>query len=278
VFFYFDLLTPKFIKYICQITSLLYNKNTNIKRTRLRTRKMFQLKLPLGVAITPNGAKIYIANFMDETISVIATNNHKVIGTIRVEGAPFEIAITPDGTRAYVMATFQGYDIVYVIDIDNHAVIATINITIGRNFSMGLENGIAITPNGKKVYAIAGKTVSVIDTDNHTVIATIDEEPFRFLTGVAITPDGMKVYVIRGSAVLVIATDNDTVIDTLLLGMEKVCFLTRVAITPDGSRAYVANWESHDVSVIDTVTDQILATIPMMGKLGKSIAIGRLTW
>jgi YVTN family beta-propeller protein len=34
-----------------------------------------------------------------------------------------------------------------------------------------------------------------------------------------------------------------------------------VAVTPDGKHAYVANFESLDVSVIDTATNTVVATV-----------------
>lgn len=37
---------------------------------------------------------------------------------------------------------------------------------------------------------------------------------------------------------------------------------TGIAIRPDGKRAYVANWDSHSVSVIDTRSNTVVATIP----------------
>jgi YVTN family beta-propeller protein len=37
----------------------------------------------------------------------------------------------------------------------------------------------------------------------------------------------------------------------------------RVVITPDGKHAYVANQNSNDVSVIDTATNSVVATVPV---------------
>jgi YVTN family beta-propeller protein len=36
-----------------------------------------------------------------------------------------------------------------------------------------------------------------------------------------------------------------------------------VAVTPDGSKVYVANYEDNTVSVIDTATNIVNATIPV---------------
>jgi DNA-binding beta-propeller fold protein YncE len=35
---------------------------------------------PLGVAVTPDGSKVYVTNRTDHTVSVIATATNKVVG------------------------------------------------------------------------------------------------------------------------------------------------------------------------------------------------------
>src|SRR5688572_19035156 len=57
---------------------------------------------PLGVAITPDGARAYVPNAGRRVVAVIDTANNQVIGMIPVGADPFLVAITPDGTRAYV--------------------------------------------------------------------------------------------------------------------------------------------------------------------------------
>jgi len=47
------------------------------------------------------------------------------------------------------------------------------------------------------------------------------------------------------------------VITTIPVGQEPV----GVAFTPDGKRAYIANFNSNDVSVIDTATKKVVATV-----------------
>jgi len=58
---------------------------------------------PVGVAITPDGTRAYVANLAAGSVSVIDTATNTVIGTVTVGLAPRGIAITPDGTRAYVV-------------------------------------------------------------------------------------------------------------------------------------------------------------------------------
>jgi YVTN family beta-propeller protein len=157
-------------------------------------------KNPSGVAITPDGKKVYVTNWGSDTavsdnVSVIDTANRGVIATIHVGKKPSGVAITSDGTKVYV--TNCGSDTVSVIAIVNNAVIAT--IPVERS-----PYGVAITPDGTKVYVTNSNsnTVSVIDTANDVVMDTIPVggSPHR----VAITPDGTKVYVMNSFSVSVI--------------------------------------------------------------------------
>jgi YVTN family beta-propeller protein len=66
------------------------------------------------------------------TVSVISTDIHAVIDTIRVGVNPYEVAITPDGTKVYVGANWEG-NTVLVIATDNHTVIATIQVGVGSH-------------------------------------------------------------------------------------------------------------------------------------------------
>src|SRR5437016_1101498 len=55
--------------------------------------------LPVGVAITPDGAHAYVTN-VGSTVSVIATATNTVVATVPVGTAPGGVAITPDGAHA----------------------------------------------------------------------------------------------------------------------------------------------------------------------------------
>jgi YVTN family beta-propeller protein len=49
--------------------------------------------LPYGVAVTPDGTKVYVANFNDNTVSVIARPGNTVVATIPVGNGPEGVAI-----------------------------------------------------------------------------------------------------------------------------------------------------------------------------------------
>ena len=63
--------------------------------------------------------RAYVANFGSNSVSVIDTSSNTVIYTIAVGTQPNGIAITPDGTRAYVA---NGGGDVWVLATSNNAV------------------------------------------------------------------------------------------------------------------------------------------------------------
>ncbi len=217
--------------------------------------------LPLGVAITPDGAFAYVANAAAGTVSVIDTATNTVADTVSVGNFPLGVAITPDGAFAYVTNEFS----------NNVSVIDTLTNTVADTVSVGnFPEGVAITPDGAFAYVTneSSNNVSVIDTATNSVVGApvaVGDGP----VGVAITPDGAFAYVVNLSrTVSVIDTLTNTVADTVPVGD----FPVGVAITPDGAFAYVTNALSNTVSVIDTATNTVADTVPV-GDFPEGVAI-----
>jgi YVTN family beta-propeller protein len=61
------------------------------------------MKKPVGVAITPDGTRVYVANLGSNSVSVIARPGNTLVGLpIPVGSGPNAIAVTPDGLHVYV--------------------------------------------------------------------------------------------------------------------------------------------------------------------------------
>jgi len=126
----------------------------------------------------------------------------------------------------------------------------------------GFPFGVAVTPDGKDVYATNLYGDSVIDTASNTVVATVPEGNYDM--GIAVTPDGKRVYVTNARdgglhLVSVIDTASKQVVATVAgVGYGPLA----IAITPDGNYAYVTNLGSNTISVIATASKKKVATIP----------------
>lgn len=204
------------------------------------------------------------------TVSVIDTADNKVVATIPLDRSASQVAVSPDGTHAYVTTTTQQVDSgnVSVIDTATNRIAAT--IPIGASLF-----GIAVSPDGKKIYVANSNTfgnsnnVSVIDVVTKTVAATIPMgDAIGGFGAIAVSPDGKWAYVGNRSGndesvIQVIDLPTNTVAATIQnQSVESSPF---IAVAPDGKHVYAINKKFNrfgcSVSVIDTATKTVAALI-----------------
>ncbi len=216
---------------------------------------------PQGLAITPDGTRVYVANCGGD-VFLIDTSSNRVTAKVVVGGCPTGVAITPDGKNAYV--TRDNANSVAVIDTSDNKVVATVSVGPA-------PGGVAVTPDGRRAYVpnvgMGSSSVSVIDTSSNTVAATVGLGNVGSV-GVAFTPDGKRAYVkndIGSSAVSVIDTSSNNVITTIGLAGGNDISPFGLAITPDGKRAYVTRFNANSVAVIDTSSNTVITTVGVVG-------------
>ncbi len=252
---------------------------------------------------TTQGAQIYVVNTNSNTVSVIGAqpvpaaramtaaaapaalaqdgfSTEVIVTEIPIAPAHFEagapipvinpygLAVSPDGTRAYVV----GANVVSVIYTDN-------NNVIGDPIPVGAQpTRVAFSPDGTRAYVTneGSDTVSVINTDTtpdnpdyNKVIATI---PINATipgnsTGpiaLAVIPNGPAagtIYVanLNDGSVSVIHADTYAV-DPVPIPVDSGP--QGIAASPDGTHVYVTSaTPGGRVSVIDTTTDTVIKTI-----------------
>ena len=194
------------------------------------------------------------------SVNTVNPGLNAMIGTVTLSDVARAVAITPDGTRAYVVAgASSGF--VDVVNTATNTVIATINV--GSS-----PSDVAITPDGTRAYVINGGTFSVIDTATNTIVATA---LLSGLNKIAIGPDGTRAYATSSSGISVVNTANNSV----------VAFISQsgvqgLAVTPDGGRIYASVQSTGAfVSVIDTTTNTVSTLISGSFSAPTAVAVSR---
>jgi YVTN family beta-propeller protein len=149
-------------------------------RTHRAVRTLPTGRFPVGVAVTPDGKSVYVANEVAATVSIIATGTGKVTGSVPVGAGPFAVTLGPDGRRLYV--TVLGPGNIAVIDTGSHRVSGSVNVGPPGTDPFN----IAVTPAAVYVTDQGGGTFSVINPKTLKVVKTLTlgNSPY----GVAVTP------------------------------------------------------------------------------------------
>jgi len=202
----------------------------------------------------------------------------EIISSVEVGDSPQYIAVTPDGSKAYVSNHWDNN--VSVINLSTMKVIA--NITVGPE-----PREIAITPDGSKAYValpgvaqllaggpgyLGSNSVAVIDTEQNILLGTVqvhlDPE------SVAMDPDGTKVYVGDGACngptdyaeVHIVDTADDSYLRPIFLRQPSKYSPAGIDVMPDNSKLFVtiSNFTGHpekratgSLLVIDVATGNV---------------------
>jgi len=94
---------------------------------------------PVGIAVSPDSNKVYVANNNSGTMLVIDAATNAVHVTIPVGSSPYGVSVTPDGSKVYVANI--GPSTVSVIDTATSTVAATI-----PGFNAPIAFGVFIQP------------------------------------------------------------------------------------------------------------------------------------
>jgi YVTN family beta-propeller protein len=108
---------------------------------------------PNDIVVSPDGRTAYVANRRSGSVSVLDTSSRELIATISVEGNPWAIALSPDGSRAYVTT---GAPFLSVIDTASKEVIAK------PAFGGEPLQLVAVRPDGREVYVSTSYPVGAV--------------------------------------------------------------------------------------------------------------------
>jgi YVTN family beta-propeller protein len=204
----------------------------------------------LGSPVSAN--VLIVGNKSEDTVSFISLKTGEECARIATGKAPHEIAISPDGRQAAVVA--YGGTSIDLFDVRKQRLLRRIDLAPNAG-----PHGIA--------WVSASRIVVTFDRSN--TVALVDPRDGSFAsvqTGqrgshmLAVSPDRATVYVAN------ILSGSVTVID--LARMAKVKDIATggnpeaIAITRDGKALWVGDHSGPRVRVIDLATDTVIATLP----------------
>lgn len=198
-------------------------------------------------AALPVKAGVLVIAYMDESkVVLVDGKTYKTVAALNTGKNPHEVRVSPDRRRAYVAAGKT----ITVVDLKNRRIKA--------NFDLGeySAHDIRVSRDNRRIWlACAGKeAILELDAETGKVLNMYNTKQ-KGAWFVEVTPDERKLYTpnLEGKSVSVItrATGETKVIqfDNPVYGID---------ITPDGKQIWVSG---RDLTVIDTKTDQIIATI-----------------
>jgi len=211
---------------------------------------------PVAIAVNPAGTAVYVTNSSSDTVSVIATSNNAVIATIPVSHGPQGIAIHPSGKWIYSLATNDQY--VSVIDADSNLVVETFRV--GNNPWFAIFNADA-----SLMYVSGSGAIYIVDTLTNKVTRTIAAASLGVegIDQIVTSPQGDVLYAhatngsLTNDSVLILDPQSFAVVNRIPVGLHGL----HLALDPSGTRLYVSNQGDDNVSVIDTGTQKVIATI-----------------
>jgi YVTN family beta-propeller protein len=217
---------------------------------------------PRALCYSTVSDKVYCINEMSGNVTVINGTTDAVITTLKVGSTPRVVAYNPTNDKIYVPNA--GSRNLSIIDGASNTIQAT--VTTGNT-----PRGIAYNPISNAIYCsnYSSDNVTVIDGASNQVKATVTvgDGP----TAIFHVPQGNKMYCSNvGSpgpdtpdscTVSVIDAATNTLLKTLPAGDEPTAF----SYNPRTKKVLWVNEWSHDISVIDAITD----------KLTKVISIGK---
>jgi len=216
---------------------------------------------PLESAVTPDGSTLLVTCY-DNAIAWIDTASDKVKFTLNTPNAfPAGIAVSPDGSRAYVTNyyDFNPNASLLVIDIASHAVVNTIPMPTS------FPGVVTLTPDGSQAWVnyYHSSFVDIVDTASGTVGNRIDLQEDTE-NGMAFNPTGTKAFIATGSNHLaVVDTATLKVITKVAVGATPL----DVVVTPDGTRVLVGGYSGATIAMVDAIQNVLIQNFPTEGAM-----------
>jgi YVTN family beta-propeller protein len=229
--------------------------------------------MPLAIALSPEKDRVIalLNGWREQGIQVIDRASGRVLQKIPLPAVFLGVVFSPDGRSLYVSGGNQ--DVIYRFDWRDRVAkladsIALAVKTEGAPMGMAAANegsrypaGIAISPDGRTLYAAEnlGDSLAVIDLAQRRVVQRLGTE--RYPYGVAVAPDGTVFASAWGGWTVSVFSPraNGTLGETARVPVGR--HPSALALNASGSRLFVASGSTDKITVLDTKTRNVVATL-----------------
>ncbi len=261
------------------------------------TETMTQTSSKSGLALSDNGSdyvvvntdthRIYVANRISYTISVIDGNTNARIADIPTNGMPIWMTVNPNTNRIYVTETVipdnKHNDTILVIDGTNNDEIAEISSLIASQIAINQKTNLVYVIGYENIAGVnQNSTLFVMDGNNHVKIARLQSGMNP--SGISVDSDTNRIYILnrnlhhvnstwQNSTVSVIDGSNYTKIAEMEVGLDP----HGIAVNPNTHRVYVTNYRDGTVSMIDGISNKVIGKPVFLGPGVEGIAVNPIT-
>ncbi len=210
-------------------------------RDDARRKGQGEFAFPAGIAVSPDGKRLFVAENLAHQVAVVDLGNQQVVTKIKVGEYPYDCVIANDGKRLYV-SNWASRN-VSIIDTEANQVIG--NVQTGDH-----PNDMELTRDGKTLYVANANsnTVSVIDVlqgkENEAISTALHPK-----SPIGSTPNAVELSSDEKTLFIANADNNNVaIVDVSVAGSSKVkgfiptgWYPTSVRVSKDGKRILVAN-------------------------------------
>jgi 6-phosphogluconolactonase (cycloisomerase 2 family) len=231
------------------------------------------LRVAEALAISPDGAHVYVAGRSDNAVAVFSRNGatgmltfveieQQSAGGVTGLNAPFGVAVSPDGAHVYAASFLSNAVVAFGRDAATGALTFIEAEVDGQSGVDGLNRArdVAVSPDGAHVYVVAGTddAVAVFTRNASTGELTFVEfekdgqdgvDGLNGANGIAISADGKHVYTSGEDDDAVAVFTRDPMTGSLAFvevhkdeaaGITTLNFVQSVTVSPDGMHVYAA--------------------------------------
>jgi YVTN family beta-propeller protein len=224
------------------------SKNRILKLDPKSRQFVGQIDLPLhsaakGIAVTPSGKLLYVAESGTSNVSVFDTSTDKILTRVKVTTGPAQVIVTPNGSQVLVLNTPAG-KMTFMSALTSKILGV---MTVGT-----LPNAVVVSAESDKAYVSnrLSNTVSVIDLLRRTVLETLKTGAGP--TGLVLNDDESKLFVAnaKDNTISVFDLNEHKKLDDIKLPLD-VDFPGSLLLLPDRKHILVSSESTDAIGLVD---------------------------